>query len=133
MIYLLDTHTFIWSALESGKLSPKSIQIISDRNNDILVGTISFWEISLKVKMKRYSFDGIEIKTFPDIAVKMGFNILPLDADDAITFNNLSLKNNHKDPFDRMLIWQAIKRNYVMISKDSLFGQYKKDGLKIVW
>jgi PIN domain nuclease of toxin-antitoxin system len=52
--------------------------------------------------------------------------------EESITFHKLPLKDNHKDPFDRMLIWQAITKNMVMISKDRLFEQYKENGLKIL-
>jgi len=48
------------------------------------------------------------------------------------SYIELPLKKNHKDPFDRMLIWQAITGNMTMISKDEFFEQYKKDGLKLI-
>ena len=133
MNYLLDTHTFIWTILESDRLSLNSEQVISDRNNEINISTVSFWEISLKVRLKKFVLEGIDIKTFPRLAVEIGFNILPLGSEDAITYNYLGLKRNHKDPFDRMLIWQAIKGNLIMISKDKMFEQYKKDGLRLIW
>jgi PIN domain nuclease of toxin-antitoxin system len=63
----------------------------------------------------------------------MGFTIIDLKEEEAITFCNLPLKDNHKDPFDRMLIWQAITKDFIMISKDGLFEQYKEDGLRIIW
>ena len=133
MIYLLDTHTFIWATLNSGKLSKKSREIIFNKTNEICVSTVSFWEISLKSGIKKYSFKNVNILDFPKYARKMDFNIIDMQENEAITFNKLSLKNNHKDPFDRMLIWQAITKNMTIISKDELFEQYKKDGLKIIW
>ena len=133
MIYLLDTHTFIWAVLESNKLSKKSKEIIFNKNNEILVSTVSFWEISLKAKMKKFSFKNINIKDFPKYAHEMDFSIIDLQENESITFHDLPLKANHKDPFDRMLIWQAITRKAIMISKDELFEQYKDDGLKLIW
>ena len=133
MIYLLDTHTFIWSTLESNKLSKKSKEIIFNKNNEIFVSTVSFWEISLKTGMKKFSFGNINIKDFPKYARKMDFTIIDLQENESITFHELPPKENHKDPFDRMLIWQAITKNLTIISKDELFEQYKKDGLKLVW
>ena len=59
--------------------------------------------------------------------------VLDMRENEAITFHELPLKEKHKDPFDRMLIWQAITNNMIMISKDGLFEQYKKDGLKLAW
>ena len=133
MICLLDTHTFIWAALQTNNLSSKSKEIITNRNNEIYVSTVSFWEISLKTKIKKFLFENINIKDFPLHARNMGFTIMDVQEKETISFHELPLKKNHKDPFDRMLIWQAITRDMTMISKDKLFEQYKKDGLKLVW
>jgi PIN domain nuclease of toxin-antitoxin system len=63
----------------------------------------------------------------------MGFTILDLKETETITFHELPLKENHKDPFDRMLIWQAITNEMVLLSKDDSLKQYKENGLKILW
>ena len=133
MIYLLDTHTFIWTVLNSKKLSKKSKEIIFDINNEVCVSTVSFWEISLKSKIKKFAFENINIPDFSQYAKKMNFTIIDMQENETITFHNLPLKENHKDPFDRMLIWQAITKKMTLISKDELFEQYKKDGLKLAW
>jgi PIN domain nuclease of toxin-antitoxin system len=133
MICLLDTHTFIWATLQTNNLSKKSKEIISNRSNEICVSTVSFWEISLKTKINKFSFKDININDFPKYAKNMGFTIMDMQENETITFHKLPLKKNHKDPFDRMLIWQAITKNMTMISKDELFEQYKKDGLKLIW
>jgi PIN domain nuclease of toxin-antitoxin system len=133
MNYLLDTHAFIWATLDTGKLSKNIQNIIFDRNNDVFVSTISFWEISLKTRLNKFSFENVEIKHFPQYARDMEFTIIDLKEEEAVTFHELPLKDNHKDPFDRMLIWQAIIKNMTMISKDGLFEQYKTDGLKLTW
>jgi len=52
---------------------------------------------------------------------------------ETITFHDLPLNNNHKDPFDRMIIWQAITNDIPLISKDKFFDLYKNYGLKLVW
>jgi PIN domain nuclease of toxin-antitoxin system len=133
MIYLLDTHTFIWIILKSNNLSKKITEIIKNRNNEIYVSTVSFWEISLKTKMKKFSFGNINISDFPKYAREMDFSIIDIQENETITFHELPLKENHKDPFDRMLIWQAITKNMTLISKNRLFAQYKADGLKLIW
>ena len=133
MIYLLDTHTFIWAILNTDKLSNHSKEIISKKKNEICVSSVSFWEISLKTRMKKFSFENVNIKDFPNYARDMDFTILDMQENEAITFHELPLKENHKDPFDRMLIWQAICNDLTMISKDDFFEQYRKDGLKLVW
>ena len=133
MIYLLDTHTFIWTTLKTDKLSENCKNIISNKSNEICVSTVSFWEIALKTGMKKFSFKNVNIKNFPQLARDMDLTVIGMQENEAITFHELPLKENHKDPFDRMLIWQAITKNMIMISKDGLFKQYKEDGLKLVW
>jgi len=63
----------------------------------------------------------------------MGFKIIELDERASITFHKLPKKENHKDPFDRMLIWQAIINNFMLISKDNSMKQYKELGLNLIW
>jgi PIN domain nuclease of toxin-antitoxin system len=133
MIYLLDTHTFIWAVLETSKLSKNVHNIISNANNEIFVSTVSFWEISLKTSINKFSFENIDIKNFPKYARDMDFSIMDLQENETITFYELPQKEEHKDPFDRMLIWQAITKNMTMISKDESFDEYIKNGLKLVW
>ena len=133
MIYLLDTHTFIWAVLETSKLSKNVHNIISNANNEIFVSTVSFWEISLKTSIKKFSFENIDIKNFPQYARDMDFSIMDLQENETITFYELPQREKHKDPFDRMLIWQAITKNMAMISKDKSFDEYIKNGLKLVW
>jgi len=133
MIYLLDTHTFIWTLLETKNLGAKGKEIIFDKNNEICVSTVSFWEISLKTRLKKFSFENTNVKDFPKYAREMDFTVIDLSENETISFHELPLKKNHSDPFDRMLIWQAINRGLTIISKDSLFEQYKEDGLKLLW
>ena len=133
MIYLLDTHAFIWAILKTDNLSKNSREIISSGKNQVYVSTLSFWEISLKTKIGKFIFENIDIKDFPQYAKQMDFSIIGLQENESISFHELPIKKNHKDPFDRMLIWQAICRDMTIISKDDLFEQYKIDGLRLIW
>jgi PIN domain nuclease of toxin-antitoxin system len=132
-MYLLDTHTFIWAMLETSKLSKNVKDIISNRNNEIFVSTVTFWEISLKASIKKLSFEKVNIKDFPKYAQEMGFIIIDLKEMETITFHELPLKENHKDPFDRMLVWHAITNDMALISRDTLLKQYEENGLRIIW
>jgi PIN domain nuclease of toxin-antitoxin system len=80
-------------------------EIISNSNNEIFVSTVTFWEITLKASIKKLSFENIEINDFPKYAREMGFTIMDLKEMETITFHELPPKENHKDPFDRMLLW----------------------------
>jgi PIN domain nuclease of toxin-antitoxin system len=108
-------------------------EIISDRNNEIFVSTVTFWEITLKASIKKLSFEKMDIKDFPKYAKEMGFIIIDLKEEETITFHELPLKGDHKDPFDRMLVWQAITNNMVIISRDNSLKQYEENGLRIIW
>ena len=133
MTCLLDTHAFIWAVMETGRLSRSACGIITDRDNDVNVSVVSFWEISLKTGMGKFSFGNVRIEDFPGYAREMGFGIIDIRETEAITFHQLPAKEKHKDPFDRMLIWQAITKNMTLISADKSFSWYAQDGLKLVW
>ena len=75
MIYLLDTHSFIWSIMETNNLSKRIKEIIINKNNEICVSTISFWEISLKIRIKNFFFENINVNEFPKYARNMDFTI----------------------------------------------------------
>lgn len=132
MIYLLDTHVFIWSIMYSSKLSAPVRKIIEDKRNTIFVSTISFWEISLKHSLNKLEFLNISPEHLPDLAIDAGFKHLQLLPEDVANYHQLSA-TWHRDPFDRMLIWQAIKKNLILISKDENMPKYESSGLKTIW
>ena len=130
---LMDTHTFIWTISYPDKLSKLAKETIVNIDNNIFVSVISFWEIALKVSIKKFIFEGINVKEFPENAKEMNFHILDLTARESSTITDLPLMVNHKDPFDRMIIWQAITRDMKLISNDGFFEQYNKFGLQLIW
>ena len=132
MNYLLDTHSFLWSAFSSRKLSRKASEAIVDPGNDICISTISFWEVSLKYALKKIELDVITPEELPDIAEQMGYSVLPLNSTEAASFHRLPL-GVHKDPFDRMLIRQAVTQHRTLISKDTDIGDYVQYGLNVLW
>ena len=129
---LLDTHVFLWSIMGSKKLSKSASSIISDIENNIFVSIISYWEISLKYNIGKLELSNIFPDDLPDISLKSGFGCLNSNPIEVSTFYKLPIAN-HKDPFDRLIIWQAIKNEYTLISKDTKFDDYKQFGLKIIW
>ena len=132
MNYLLDTHSFLWSVFSSRKLSRKARHAIVDPDNDICISTITFWETSLKYALKKIEFEAITPEELPDLAKQMGYSVLPLSATEAASFHRLPLAG-HKDPFDRMLIWQAVTQHKTLITKDSEMDDYMQYGLNILW
>ena len=131
MSYLLDTHILLWSLFDPYKLKSKTRQVLLDQNEQILVSTVSFWEISLKYSLGKLELTGeVKPEDIVDSCIESGFDILDLDPLSALTYYRLP-KTNHKDPFDRLLIWQAIRHNLIVISQDKSFNLYHSHGLRV--
>ena len=133
MKYLLDTHVFLWSFLDTKRIRPKTLEIIADEENEIFVSPISFWEIAIKNQTKKLNLEGINVLHLPHIADEYNFSILNPEPYDYISIVQIPQKENHHDPFDRMLIQQAIRNDLVLISKDEMFPQYEENGLQLLW
>jgi len=128
MKYLLDTHYLIWTLTDTKKISKKIVNVITDPGNEIAVSVISFWEISLKSSIGKLTITGFSPEDLPSACLQMGFTIMPISAEDASKYHHL-LASHHRDPFDRMLIWQAINNNYTLISADKTIRKYITEGL----
>lgn len=132
MSYLLDTHVFLWAAFEPKKLSAKAKQAICSSENRVCLSTVSFWEVSLKFALGKIELRNCKPDDMPDIAMQMGIEIVSPTAQETASFYQLP-KVEHKDPFDRMIIWQAIQESLILVSKDASFPAYRELGLKVLW
>ena len=132
MRYLLDTHTFLWSYGQSKKLPAIVRTRLEDLSSEIFVSAVTFWEIAIKLRARRLDVGGKTASELIPESAKLGFKVIPLDAEEAAAHQQLA-EDTHFDPFDRMLVWQAISRNLTLISGDSQFKNFKKDGLKLLW
>jgi len=132
MKYLLDTHSFLWVLFDDEKLSEKVKEIVREPENEIYTSVITYWEISLKYSIGKLELEGISPDELPIKAQEIGIETLEISAEETSSFYKLP-KIKHKDPFDRLIIWQAIKRNIVLISKDEEMNNYKEFGLSLLW
>jgi PIN domain nuclease of toxin-antitoxin system len=132
MNLLLDTHGFLWSLFTPGKLSRVVKKEIKSPDNNVAVSVVTFWEISLKYALGKLELTGVKPEELPDFAVQMNVEILQITPAEAASFYKLP-KLSHKDPFDRLIIWQAIQRKMALVSKDRDFKAYHKFGLKTFW
>ena len=132
MTYLLDTHTMLWAISEPEKLSPKVAEIIETPEKRILVSVVSLWEVSLKYSIGKLSLDGFLPEELPEICEKMDFDVVALQPKICATFHQLAAKH-HKDPFDRMLIWQAKNLGFPILSKDEMVAMYRSEGITVIW
>ena len=130
MTYLLDTHYMIWAITDTKKLSKKIKDILTNSDHQIIVSVISFWEVSLKSSLGKLEIKGFSPEDLPGFCLQIGFDIEPLSAENSSTYHKLK-SSYHKDPFDRMLIWQSISNGYTLISADMNVKKYISEGLKI--
>lgn len=133
MEYLIDTHVFIWALMDTKKIPKKTFEILEDANNTVYISSMSFWEIAIKAQSKKLELHGINVLQLPHIAKQLNFTILDPQTYDYVSISQIPLKENHHDPFDRMLIQQAIRNDLVLISKDEKFQQYEENGLQLMW
>jgi PIN domain nuclease of toxin-antitoxin system len=132
MSFLLDSHTLLWAILDQKKLSSKVLAILEDSTNEVFVSAVTFWEISWKYSLGKLDLNGVVPEELPALAAETGFEFLPLLPNESAGYHQLNA-NWHRDPFDRMLIWQAIQNNVTLLSKDKNVAQYKSAGLKLIW
>ena len=130
--YMLDTNTLLWAIGNTKELSKAAVQTIKNPNNEISASAVSLWEISLKYNIGKLEV-GFSIEKIPEYCEKMGIELIPLDPIDTLNCIKLPSETTHKDPFDRMLIYQCIKNNYTLISRDSRIKLYKEYGLNCIW
>ena len=133
MKLLLDTCAFLWALQEPKQLSLPARRAIENTANDVIVSAVSFWEISIKSSLGRLSLEGGDPADMPRFAAEAGFDILPLDPDTAATSFRLPRLPHHRDPFDRMLVWTALRHDLQLVSRDRLVTDYATEGLRICW
>ena len=124
MQLLLDTHTLIWWLANNSTLSNKAKDVIADPNNIIYVSAASAWEIAIKKSLGK-------LQAPDDLAMQIkakGFIPLFIDIPHALTVE--SLPWHHQDPFDRILIAQAIYEHLTIITRDRKFNVYEIDLIK---
>ncbi len=117
---LLDTHAFIWLSEDDPNL-PVSIRDRIEDIDDVFVSIASFWEISIKLAISKLSlqsdFDDIEARF-----TSTRFQLLPISISDTVQLRQLPL--HHNDPFDRILIAQAVNNTLSVVSADAAFDAY---------
>lgn len=123
---LLDTHILIWYFQENNQLNSDIVNLLEDCNNTLYFSMISLWEISIKMNIGKLKLDA----SFSDLLTflkKFKINILPITILDIEYYLNLPL--HHRDPFDRILVAQAINNQLILISCDPAFDNYSIERL----
>lgn len=127
MNLLLDTHVFLWFITGDNQLPEKIVNQIVDTKNNCFVSIASIWEIVIKLSIDKLEIEG-GFKTIENFLDNNDIEILPVNF--RHTKKLLALPRYHNDPFDRMIISQAIAEKMTLISKDRFFNEYYH---KILW
>lgn len=121
MRVLLDTHILIWALIDPARLPPDADDIVADGRNEVYFSAVSIWEIAIKARLGRRGF-GFE----PDIVLSgakaSGFIEFPIDAKVGLILRHLP--DHHGDPFDRLLVAQAIDAGIELLASDAALPPY---------
>ncbi|MEA2112198.1 MAG: type II toxin-antitoxin system VapC family toxin [Campylobacterota bacterium] len=118
MNIIIDTHIFLWLAADLKKINQKHLEYIKDSDNNIYLSSLSIAEIMIKKSIGNLDFDGDMLMVLDE----MGIDVLDFNASSALLLGSLAF--HHRDPFDRMIISQAITKKYKIISVDRKFELY---------
>jgi PIN domain nuclease of toxin-antitoxin system len=121
---LIDSHAFIWWRDGSRALGPAASNAISDPSNEVLISIAGLWELTIKEASGKLTLP-TDLET---MVVEEGFSILPVSFSDLRTLK--TLPRIHRDPFDRMMIAQALVEGIPIATRDRVFAAY---GVQIVW
>jgi len=119
MNLLLDSHAFVWMHEEPHKLSIKVAYEILNPSNKIFLSVASVWELQIKIKLSKFSFSDTLENVIEKERRANNLQILPVQLAHALYLENLP--PYHKDPFDRLLILQAIVENIILVSTRTKF------------
>ena len=122
MRFLLDTATFLIATESTSRLSQPAREIIADPDEDLFLSVISAWEISLKHALGKLKLPMAPDRLVPIARERMGVEELPLREDAALRVGRLP--DLHRDPFDRMLVSQAISMGMTIVTPDEAIRQY---------
>lgn len=130
---LLDTHVFFWAAFQDEKLSARSKSILENPSNEILVSRASLLELAIKHKVGKLPELKVDLAAVIEEVTKAGFVPLPIKDEHLIAYFNCPyFSNDHRDPFDRLLLVTADVEKAAFITKDEKFNAYS-ERVNIIW
>ena len=128
MRLLLDTHTFLWVAIDSPSLSPTAKELFLDTKNKLYLSIASIWEMSIKYSLGKLTFHKPFEAFVLDMLQENAIQTLPIDFRHVTRVTSLAF--HHRDPFDRLLISQALEEKISILGCDKLFDLY---GVERFW
>ena len=128
MRVLFDTHVLAWWLLDNSRLSPRVRELIIDPANDVMVSTVSAFEMATKYRIGKWPDIGGLVKEFETAVRAENFQLLPIGASHALRGGLLD--GSHRDPFDRLLAAQSLVENIPLVTSDPVFKAF---GVEVVW
>ncbi len=128
MRLLLDTHTFLWLNSAPEKLSEKALQLCNDPTNMLFLSHVSPWEIQIKQQIGKLNLQAPLHELIETQQQESGLQLLPIELEHIYALSELP--SHHRDPFDRLLIAQAIAESMSLVSVDRSLGRYP---VRIEW
>jgi PIN domain nuclease of toxin-antitoxin system len=119
---LLDTCTFLWIAQGSDELSPTARELFADPANDVYLSVVSAWEIAVKHALGRLPLPQVPERYVPQLRARHSIESLALE--EAAVMQIAKLPGHHRDPFDRMLVCQALTHGFTLLTPDPLISRY---------
>ena len=127
MKYLLDTHTFIWHALEDARLSGSALEFI-ESDQDLYISYASIWEMAIKMQRGRLQLKKSLPEFIESIVQANQYQLLEIKTSHLYPIANLPY--HHKNPFDRLIIAQGMEEEMTIITKDEAFKSYE---VNVLW
>ena len=128
MKVLVDTNTFLWDIIADHRSSTKAKQILRSDEHQLVFSLVSLWEIAIKIKTGKLNTIGSSVAYIRDEMDAYGLQLLPIRYEHILQLE--SLPHHHGDPFDRLLIAQALTESLPILTGDRVFANY---GIKLVW
>lgn len=122
MRLLLDTHVVLWALLEPARLSEEVARAFVDPRNDVFVSAATAWEVAIKESLGKLALPGPARTWLPAACARAGIEWLPVTPDDALRVSDLPW--HHRDPFDRLLVAQALC-GYTLVTHDRRLEPYR--------
>ena len=131
MNVLIDTQILLYILFDKKKLSKKEKEIVLNEENQIFCSSVSFFEIALKYSIGKLILKNVTPEKIPSLMIKSGYIVEEVSSECMASFYKLP-KEYHKDPFDRLIIWESINKGFFLLTRDRKIKMYSTHGLRVL-
>jgi PIN domain nuclease of toxin-antitoxin system len=119
---LLDTHAFLWLVSDDPRVSRRAREVFSDKKNEVFLSVASVWEMAIKLSLDKLRVQGSLPEVIAQEVRNNAVKVMPVELEHALLVSSLPF--HHRDPFDRLLVAQALVEKLVVLSNDDAFDRY---------